>query len=56
MGRYAAAMKSGASILLSGFYEDDVNMLLEQAQNYHLEFLRVSSRDRWACLELQKTE
>lgn len=56
MGRYAAAMKSGASILLSGFYEDDVNMLLEQAQNYHLEFLRVSSRDRWACLELQKKE
>ncbi|MDE6346755.1 MAG: 50S ribosomal protein L11 methyltransferase [Muribaculaceae bacterium] len=56
MGKYAAAMKPGASILLSGFYEDDVNMLLEHAQTYHLEFLRVSSRDRWACLELQKAE
>lgn len=56
MGKYAAAMKTGASILLSGFYEDDVNMLLEQAQIHHLEFMRVSSRDRWACLELRKTE
>lgn len=56
MGKYAAAMKPGASILLSGFYEDDVNMLLEHAQNYKLEFLRVSSRDRWACLELRKAE
>ena len=56
MGKYAEAMKPGASILLSGFYEDDVNMLLEQAQTYKLEFLRVSSRDRWACLELRKSE
>lgn len=56
MGKYAAAMKPGASILLSGFYEDDVNMLLEQAQNYKLEFLRVSHRDHWACLELRKAE
>ncbi|MBD5258291.1 MAG: 50S ribosomal protein L11 methyltransferase [Barnesiella sp.] len=56
MAKYAAAMKTGASILLSGFYEDDVNMLLEESQKYHLEFLRVSSKDRWACLELRKTE
>lgn len=56
MGKYAAAMKPGASILLSGFYKEDVAMLLEEAQKYHLEFLRVSDRDNWACLELQKAE
>lgn len=49
---YAEAMKPGASLLLSGFYEDDVNIILEQASEYHLGFLRVSSHDHWACLEL----
>lgn len=54
MGKYATAMKQGASLLLSGFYEEDVNILLQEADNHRLEFLRVSSRDRWACLELRK--
>lgn len=56
MGKYAAAMNDGASLLLSGFYEDDVNILLEEADNHHLEFLRTASRDRWACLELRKVK
>lgn len=49
---YAEAMKPEATLLLSGFYEDDVNILLEQASEYNLQFLRASSDDRWACLEL----
>ena len=55
MAEYAAAMKDGATLLLSGFYEEDVEMLTQHARQYHLECRSVSSRERWACIELQKT-
>lgn len=51
---YASAMKPHARIFLSGFYEEDVNMLLDEAQKYNLEFLTVNTQDKWACLQLQK--
>lgn len=54
LGAYAQAMKPHAVILLSGFYEHDVNLLLDEAQKHNLEFLSVDSRDHWACLQLQK--
>lgn len=54
LGRYADAMKPGASIILSGFYKEDETLLLEEAQNYRLEFMRDSAKDRWASLELKK--
>lgn len=55
MAEYAAAMKDGATLLLSGFYEEDVEMLTQHARQYHLECRSVSSREHWACIELQKT-
>lgn len=54
MGKYASAMKAGATLLLSGFYEDDVTMLVEEGKRNSLGFISVTSRDRWACIELQK--
>ena len=55
MAEYAAAMKDGATLLLSGFYEEDVDMLTQHARQYHLECRSVSSREHWACIELHKT-
>lgn len=52
--RYASAMKPGATILLSGFYKEDEDLLLQEGQNYELEFMRDSELNRWACLELKK--
>ncbi len=54
LGAYAAAMKPGATILLSGFYQEDVNVLLDAAQPFGLEFMQESSCGRWMCLQLQK--
>lgn len=54
MGSYAAVMKPGATILLSGFYTDDVPVLLNEARKHYLEFIHLFERDRWACLELKK--
>ena len=54
MDKYAAAMKDGATIHLSGFYEEDVEMLTQHARQFHLEYRNVTTCDRWACLELHK--
>ncbi len=52
--KYVAAMKPGATLLISGFYEEDVNMLIDEGVKNGLEFRSVNTRDRWACLELKK--
>lgn len=52
--KYSEAMKLGGILLLSGFYEEDVNMLIDEGIRNGLEFRSVNTRDRWACLELQK--
>lgn len=54
LGAYAAAMKPNATLLLSGFYEEDVEILLNEAKKYNLEFVRTASDNRWACLQLRK--
>lgn len=54
MDKYVAAMKPGATLLISGFYEEDVNMLIDEGKRNGLEFKSVDVRDHWACLELQK--
>lgn len=52
--KYVAAMKPGATLLISGFYEEDVNMLIAEGVKNGLEFRSVNTRDHWACLELKK--
>ncbi|MBO5780591.1 MAG: 50S ribosomal protein L11 methyltransferase [Muribaculaceae bacterium] len=54
LGAYAAAMKPNATLLLSGFYEEDVEILLNEAEKYNLKFVRTASDNRWACLQLRK--
>lgn len=54
LGAYAAAMKPNATLLLSGFYEEDVEILLNEAEKYNLKFVRTASDNRWACLQLSK--
>ena len=55
LGAYAAAMREGATILLSGFYKEDIGMLLDAASPHNLQFMRETSQDRWCCLELKKS-
>ncbi len=51
---YAAAMKSGADVLLSGFYVDDIPVVLEAAKSCGLEYRSHTQRDNWTCLRLIK--
>lgn len=52
--RYAANLKDGGTMLLSGFYVDDIPAVLAAAQPYGLREDGYSDEDRWVCLRLKK--
>ena len=57
MGSYVRALKpQGGTILLSGFYENDIPMLLEKAASLGLRETARRTRDDWALLVLNKEE
>lgn len=52
---YAPKLKSGGTMLLSGFYEGaDCEMILAEASNYGLSFSGMTTDNNWACLRLTK--
>lgn len=50
---YVSAMKPGARILLSGFYESDVPVIMEKAAPLGLQFVGTTVMNDWCCLELK---
>lgn len=52
--KYAAALKSGGSMFLSGFYLEDVHMLVEAANKYGLKKVSVIDQKNWANIHLVK--
>ena len=54
MAAYVACMAPGAQIFMSGFYEDDVEVLRRRAGELGLRWVRTRSRDRWACVVFEK--
>lgn len=52
--RYASAMNSGAQLILSGFYVEDIPMLQAAAEPLGLATVNFTQRDNWASLLLQK--
>ena len=54
MGRYAAALNPGGTLLLSGFYEADEGALIAKANELGLIFKDKKNRDGWSSLRLLK--
>jgi ribosomal protein L11 methyltransferase len=54
IARYAAKLKAGGVMLLSGFYEEDVPVITSAAAPHGLKAEGFTSRDRWACVRLVK--
>lgn len=53
--RYASALTPGGEMLLSGFYEEDIPMILEAASRFGLkEKTRLVSEAKWAAIRLEK--
>ena len=51
---YASRLKEGGTMLLSGFYEDDIAIVLDEARMHGLEYVGHTVLERWSCLELKK--
>jgi ribosomal protein L11 methyltransferase len=54
MAEYAARIKPGGLLFLSGFYTEDIPLLLESADKQQLKFIAQASKNNWACLQLRK--
>lgn len=52
LSAYVATLKSGATVLLSGFYEEDIPVILEVAEPLGLKYKSHEVMNRWTCLEL----
>ena len=51
---YADDLKPKGLMLLSGFYEEDIPVIMEKAKILGLEYRSHSVQDRWSCLILEK--
>ncbi len=54
MGRYAAALNPGGTLLLSGFYEADEGALIAKANELGMVLKDKKNRDGWSSLRLVK--
>lgn len=54
LGRYAASVKQGAKVFLSGFYTADVEVVRPVAEACGLSLVGVTQENDWACMELLK--
>lgn len=52
--RYAKSLKSGGTMLNSGFFTTDKNDLVAEAEKFGLVFESIESKDEWALLEFKK--
>lgn len=51
---YADTLSTGASVILSGFYEEDIPVIMKVAEAMGLAYADHTVLDRWASLHLKK--
>lgn len=54
MKSYSKELVIGGHLLLSGFYENDIESLVKEALKFDLQEVHRDSRETWACLLLSK--
>ena len=54
MHHYVAAMRPQAHIFFSGFYEEDLNSIKQEADRQGLRYVRHLSRNNWVAAEFEK--
>ena len=54
MPQFVSKMNAGATLILSGFYTDDCQILIEKAQTLGLSLQQQKEDQQWACLVLKR--
>ncbi len=52
---YSRSLVSGGRMFLSGFFTEDIPMIMKEAQNNGLEYISQCSNEKWAVLKLKKS-
>lgn len=56
IAEYAKCLNCGGVMLLSGFYEDDIPVIMGTAESLGLTYDSHTVNDKWACLRLNKSD
>ena len=56
IGTYSRALVSSGRLFISGFYSEDLPMILEEAKKFSLEYVTERRRDNWMAAELKKVD
>lgn len=54
IAQYSESLSSNGTMLLSGFYESDIPIVIESAKACGLSYEGYMTKDNWACLKLKK--
>ncbi len=54
ISEYAGRLVEGGQLILSGFYDTDIEDLVVEAQKYGLQKTKITTRDKWSMLVLNK--
>jgi ribosomal protein L11 methyltransferase len=55
MHEYSERIVDGGMLLLSGFYTEDLPMIVKSALENGLIFMAQTEKNRWTCLKLKKS-
>jgi len=56
MSTYVCSLRRGGVIVMSGFYTEDIPMLVERGSSLGLALVSSMERDNWACIKMQLAE
>jgi ribosomal protein L11 methyltransferase len=51
---YSKTLKKGGTLLLSGFFESDVDEMILYASEYNLKMVKILTKETWAAIEMIK--
>ncbi|MCK8481536.1 50S ribosomal protein L11 methyltransferase [Psychroserpens algicola] len=51
---YNATLKAGGQLFLSGFYNDDIPVIVAECNKHHLKHVETLERNQWVALKFQK--
>jgi ribosomal protein L11 methyltransferase len=53
---YAGCMDAGSSLFMSGFYQEDMEVILRKCKEHRLEFVSYKEKENWVAMHYKKTE
>ncbi|MCF0159436.1 MAG: 50S ribosomal protein L11 methyltransferase, partial [Bacteroidaceae bacterium] len=55
MNKYVNSLNAHGTLLLSGFYTEDVKLIVAEGERLGLKFIDITSKDNWACVKMIKS-